>query len=103
MSKPIQIDVEAILASKAGDKARFVPRFLISYLKKIIHQDEVNGFLELHGDKMDYDFVDAFIGKDAEGANGVDTVAGATLTTQGYKSAIKTAFEALELLKGGNA
>ena len=49
------------------------------------------------------DFVDAFIGKDAEGANGVDTVTGATLTTQGYKSAIKTAFEALELLKGGNA
>ena len=46
MSKPIQIDVEAILASKAGDKARFVPRFLISYLKKIIHQDEVNGFLD---------------------------------------------------------
>jgi hypothetical protein len=61
MSKPIQIDVEAILASKAGDKARFVPRFLISYLKKIIHQDEVNGFLKLYGDKMDYDFVDAFM------------------------------------------
>lgn len=49
------------------------------------------------------DFVDAFVGKDAAGANGVDTVAGATLTTQGYKSAIKTAFEAYELLTGGNA
>lgn len=61
MSKPIQIDVEAILASKAGNKARFVPRFLISYLKKIIHQDEVNGFLELHGEKMGYDFVEAFM------------------------------------------
>lgn len=61
MSKPIQIDVEAILASKAGDKARFVPRFLISYLKKIIHQDEVNVFLSLHGDKMGHDFVDAFM------------------------------------------
>ena len=61
MSKPIQIDVEAILASKAGNKARYVPRFLISYLKKIIHQDEVNGFLKLPGDKMDYEFVDAFM------------------------------------------
>ena len=61
MSKPIQIDVEAILASKAGNKARYVPRFLISYLKKIIHQDEVNGFLDLYGDKMDFDFVDAFM------------------------------------------
>ena len=57
MSKPIRIDVEAVLASKAGNKARFVPRFLISYLKKIIHQDEMNGFLELYGDKRDYDFI----------------------------------------------
>ena len=50
------------------------------------------------------DFVGAFIGKDKEGAQGVDTIAGATLTTQGYKSAIKTAFDALELLmaEGGN-
>lgn len=50
------------------------------------------------------DFVGAFIGKDKEGAQGVDTIAGATLTTQGYKSAIKTAFEALEALtaEGGN-
>ena len=61
MSKPMHIDVEAILASKAGKKARYVPRFVISYLKKIIHQDEVNGFLDLYGDKMDYDFVDAFM------------------------------------------
>ena len=62
MSKPIRIDVEAVLASKAGNKARFVPRFLISYLKKIIHQDEMNGFLELYGDKRDYDFIEAFMG-----------------------------------------
>ena len=50
------------------------------------------------------DFVGAFVGKDKEGAQGVDTIAGATLTTQGYKSAIKTAFDALELLtaEGGN-
>lgn len=28
-----------------GNKARFVPRFLISWLKKIIHEDEVNLYL----------------------------------------------------------
>ena len=37
MGKPIQIDIDAILASKAGKKARYVPRFLVSYLKKIVH------------------------------------------------------------------
>ena len=49
------------------------------------------------------DFIGAFVGKDKDGANAVDTVAGATLTTQGYKNAVKSAFEAYELLTGGNA
>ncbi len=39
------IDVESILRSKMGDKARYVPGFLVSWLKKIVHQDQVNGFL----------------------------------------------------------
>lgn len=61
MGKPIQIDIDAILASKAGKKARYVPRFLVSYLKKIVHQDELNAFLAINGDKMDLEFVDAFM------------------------------------------
>ena len=48
------------------------------------------------------DFVGQFVGKDKEGAAGVDTLSGATLTTEGYKKAIQTAFEALALLTGGN-
>ena len=39
------IDIDKILQSKMGNKARFVPRFLISWLKKIIHEDEVNLYL----------------------------------------------------------
>jgi putative hemolysin len=34
-----------VLASKLGDKSRRVPRFVVSYLKHIIHQDWVNTFL----------------------------------------------------------
>ena len=49
MNDVIQIDVEAILAAKAGKKARYIPRFVISYLKKIIHQDEVNQALRSFG------------------------------------------------------
>ena len=45
MSEKMLIDIDAILASKAGKKARYVPRFLVSYLKKIVHQDELNVFL----------------------------------------------------------
>ena len=39
------IDIDAILQSKMGNKARRVPRFVVNWLKHIVHQDEVNSFL----------------------------------------------------------
>ena len=39
------IDIEAILRSKMGEKAACVPRFRVRWLKKILHQDELNEFL----------------------------------------------------------
>lgn len=39
------IDIDEILKSKMGRKARYVPRFVVSWLKHIVHEDEVNRFL----------------------------------------------------------
>ena len=39
------IDIEKILKDKMGGRAKFVPRFAVSWLKHIIHEDEVNQFL----------------------------------------------------------
>lgn len=39
------IDIKRILKDKMGSKARYVPCFLVAWLKKIIHEDEVNRFL----------------------------------------------------------
>lgn len=39
------IDLDKILYGKMGAKARYVPRFLVSWLKHIVHEDEVNRFL----------------------------------------------------------
>lgn len=39
------IDVKAILRSKMGDRAAGVPRFVVRWLEKILHQDELNAFL----------------------------------------------------------
>ncbi len=39
------IDVEALLRSKMGDKAMRVPRFVVRWLKNILHQDAINTFL----------------------------------------------------------
>ena len=39
------IDIDSILKSKIGAKAKWVPGFLISWLKRVVHQNEVNKFL----------------------------------------------------------
>ncbi len=41
----IKIDIDRILKDKMGKNARYVPRFVASYLKHIAHQDWINGFL----------------------------------------------------------
>ena len=46
------IDIDVILKGKMGSKARFVPRPLVSWLKRIVHQDEVNRFLWESRDKV---------------------------------------------------
>ncbi|MBR2453576.1 MAG: FMN-binding protein [Clostridia bacterium] len=49
------------------------------------------------------EYYEKFNGKDAETLDGVENVAGATVSTSGYKQAIKRAFDAFELIKGGAA
>lgn len=39
------IDIDKILKSKMGTKSRYVPRPLVTWLKHITHQDQVNKFL----------------------------------------------------------
>lgn len=39
------IDIDNILKSKMGAKAKFVPRPLVAWLKHIVHQDQVNDYL----------------------------------------------------------
>ncbi len=38
------IDLDKIIRLKVGSKAKYIPKFLINKLKKIIHQDEMNDY-----------------------------------------------------------
>ena len=38
----LQVDVDKVLADKNPGLARLLPRFVKAYLKRIVHQDEVN-------------------------------------------------------------
>ena len=46
------IDIDSILQSKMGAKAKWVPRPLVWWLKRIIHQDQVNAYLWDSRDKV---------------------------------------------------
>ena len=52
------IDIEKILKGKMGAKAKFVPAFLIGWLKRIAHEDQVNAFLWDSRDKEGVDWLE---------------------------------------------
>ena len=53
------IDIDKVLREKAPGKAKYIPRFVVSYLKRIVHQDELNAFLRGAQDKVGVDFLKA--------------------------------------------
>ena len=60
MTKVIEktIDIDKILHDKMGDKASRVPAFVRRWLKKTLHQDEVNKFLWESRDKTGVDWLE---------------------------------------------
>lgn len=53
------IDVDKVIANKNPRLKKFLPKFIISYLKRIVHQDEINGVLRRHGHKQGLEFVNS--------------------------------------------
>jgi putative hemolysin len=61
MSEEKFIDVKALIESKSPRLAKWLPRFVISYLKRILHQDEINDFILKHKNDYNADFCDAVV------------------------------------------
>ena len=55
------IDIEEILANKNPQLAKRMPRFILKWIKRIIHQEDINQFLIKHQDKKGIDFAQAII------------------------------------------
>ena len=53
-----KIDIDKVLQSKMGTKAKWVPRFVVNWLKRIVHQDEINRFIEQEGDKQGVEWIE---------------------------------------------
>lgn len=55
------IDVKALIGSKSPRLLRWLPSFIINYLRRILHEEDINDFLERNREKYDHDFCDAVI------------------------------------------
>lgn len=45
-SGPIKLNVKEVLKSKLGTRARFLPAFVVGWLERLIHQEDMNSLLE---------------------------------------------------------
>jgi len=73
----ISIDIKKVISNKNPELLKKIPKFIVKYLKRIIHQDELNIFLSQHGEKKGLEFVSAtinYLGIDysAEGLENID-------------------------------
>lgn len=50
------IDIEKVIKSKNPKLLKWLPKFIVSYLKKTLHQNQINNILAENKDIHDYDF-----------------------------------------------
>ena len=55
------IDIERVIAGKNPALLKILPGFIINYLKRVIHQKELNAAIYANRDKLGLDFVDAIL------------------------------------------
>lgn len=61
MEEPKFIDIRRLIESKSPKLAKLLPGFIINYLKRILHQDEINAFLVKNKEVYDAEFCKAVI------------------------------------------
>lgn len=55
------IDIDKVFNDKNPKLKKYIPKFLINYLKRITHQDEVNGFMANHQHLYGVEYAEAII------------------------------------------
>lgn len=55
------IDIRRLIGSKNPRLLKWLPRFIIKYLERILHQDEINEFLAKNQGKKNQEFCDAVV------------------------------------------
>lgn len=64
LDKNLKIDIDSVLKSKAKKHYNKIPKFAINYLKRTVHQDDLNGIIERNKDVFGVDFMQNLIDKE---------------------------------------
>ncbi|MDE6121509.1 MAG: 1-acyl-sn-glycerol-3-phosphate acyltransferase, partial [Muribaculaceae bacterium] len=59
--RPIEINVRQVISQRLGKRARFVPGFVLGWLEKLIHQDDMNTLLAGNFPKRGADFCEGVL------------------------------------------
>ena len=59
--EPKKLDIDAVLKSKAKSHYNKIPKVAINYLKRKVHQDELNYIIETYRDEQGSDFMKACV------------------------------------------
>ncbi|MEO8146243.1 MAG: 1-acyl-sn-glycerol-3-phosphate acyltransferase, partial [Bacteroidia bacterium] len=55
------IDIDEAFKSKSPRLYKYLPGAVTRYLKRIVHQNQINDFIDRNADKFEFEFVDAII------------------------------------------
>ncbi len=53
------IDIEKVIREKNPSAAKIIPGFVLNYLKKVLHESDINDFIATNGHLRNHEFVDA--------------------------------------------
>ncbi len=59
MEEKKYIDIEKIFKEKNPGAYKWTPRFLINYIKRVVHEDDINRFENANHEKFEFDYLDA--------------------------------------------
>ncbi len=55
------IDIDKVIAAKNPQLLRWMPAFALNYIKRILHEDDINRFIRENGDKYGVEFCNAIV------------------------------------------
>ncbi len=60
-NKSERVDLEKVLSEKSPLLKKFLPGFVISYLKRVVHEDTINMYLQSYGHLTGVEFIDSIL------------------------------------------